>query len=151
MKQFPAVIANMPALVQVNLSSNPQWGKESSPYVRHDGTAGNQADYGLYLLAHNDGVEDDGQHCCYKTLQMIYMNECGMSEVTPGISNLKSLGLLSLSNNKIDKVYPFGSDIVMVQLYLDHNRLTEIPVDAKGEFCGMDDVETLSFAGNLLT
>ncbi len=151
MKQFPAVIANMPALVQVNLSSNPQWGKESSPYVRHDGTAGNQADYGLYLLAHNDGVEDDGQHCCYKTLQMIYMNECGMSEVTPGISNLKSLGLLSLSNNKIDKVYPFGSDIVMEQLYLDHNRLTEIPVDAKGEFCGMDDVETLSFAGNLLT
>jgi len=39
----------------------------------------------------------------------------------------------------------------MVQLYLDHNKLTSIPVDSvEGVFCGMDDVETLSFSHNLL-
>ena len=151
MKNFPTVLADMPNLIQANLSCNPQWGETSSTYVRHDGQAGNQADLGLHLLATNDGDDTDGKHQAYKTLQMIYMNQCGASELTPNISNLKSLGLLSLSYNNLDKIYPFGSDVIMVQLYLDHNRLTEIPVDAKGEFCGMDDVENLSFSHNLLT
>lgn len=151
MLNFPTVIADMPALVQANLSCNPQWGDVPSTYVRHDGRQGNQADLGLHLLATDDGDDTDGKHQAYKTLQMIYMNECGMSEVTPNISNLKSLGLLSLSYNKIDKIYPFGSDIVMVKLYVDHNLLKEIPVDANGEFCGMDDVENISFSHNLLT
>ena len=146
MKNFPTVLAEMPNLIQANLSCNPQWGATSSTYTRHDGKAGNQADLGLHLLGTNDG-----KYQTYKTLQMIYMNQCGLSELTPNISNIKSLGLLSLSYNNIDKIYPFGSDIIMVQLYLDHNRLTEIPVDAKGEFCGMDDVENLSFSHNLLT
>ena len=38
----------------------------------------------------------------------------------------------------------------MVQLYMDHNKLTEIPVDHTGTFCGMDDVENLSFSNNKL-
>lgn len=151
MKEFPVVLAHMPALVQLNLSSNPQWGETLSDYVRHDGTNGNQADLGLDALAYSDGNDEDGTYLSYKTLQMIYMNECGLSEVTRNMSNLKSLGLLSLSSNKIDKVYPFGSDIVMVQLYMDNNRLTEIPIGEDGVFCGMDDVENLSFSNNLLT
>lgn len=142
MKVFPEVLSRMPALVAANLSTNPQWGEASSTYQRYDGGTGTEADRGLDLLATGPAKE---------TLQMIYMNECGLSEVTPNISNLKSLGLLSLSNNKIDKVYPFGSDIVMVQLYMDHNLLTEIPVNEEGIFCGMDDVENISFANNLLT
>ena len=151
MKNFPTVLADMPNLIQANLSCNPQWGESASTYVRHDGKSGNQADLGLHLLGTNDGDDSDGKCQTYKTLQMIYMNQCGLSEVTPNISNIKSLGLLSLSYNNIDKIYPFGRDVIMVQLYLDHNRLTEIPVDAKGEFCGMDDVENLSFSHNLLT
>lgn len=141
MVEFPAVLAQMPALVQVNLSCNPQWSAACSKYQRHDGANGTQSDYGLDCLATGPANE---------TLQMIYMNQCGLSEVTRNMSNLKSLGLLSLSYNNIDKVYPFGSDIVMVQLYLDHNRLTEIE-SVDGIFCGMDDVETLSFSYNKLT
>ena len=141
MVEFPAVLAQMPALVQANLSCNPQWSASCSRYQRHDGANGTQSDYGLDCLATGPAKE---------TLQMIYMNQCGMSEVTRNMSNLKSLGLLSLSYNNIDKVYPFGSDIVMVQLYLDHNKLTEIE-SVDGIFCGMDDVETLSFSYNKLT
>ena len=151
MKNFPVVLAHMPALVQVNLSSNPQWGETASEYTRHDGTKGNQADLGLDALCCSDGNDDDGTYLSYKTLQMIYMNECGLSEVSKNISNVKSLGLLSLSYNKIDRIYPFGSDIVMVQLYMDHNELSEIPVGADGIFCGMDDVENISFSYNRLT
>ena len=141
MVEFPEVLAQMPALIQANLSCNPQWSAASTEYQRHDGTNGTQSDYGLDCLATGPSKE---------TLQMIYMNQCGMSEVTRNMSNLKSLGLLSLSYNNIDKVYPFGSDIVMVQLYLDHNKLTEIE-SIDGIFCGMDDVETLSFSYNKLT
>ena len=151
MKNFPVELAHMPALVQVNLSSNPQWGETASEYTRHDGTKGNQADLGLDALCCSDGNDEDGTYLSYKTLQMIYMNECGLSEVSKNISNVKSLGLLSLSYNKIDRIYPFGSDIVMVQLYMDHNELTEIPVGADGVFCGMDDVENISFSYNRLT
>ena len=141
MVEFPEVLAQMPALIQANLSCNPQWSASCSRYQRHDGANGTQSDYGLDCLATGPAKE---------TLQMIYMNQCGMSEVTRNMSNLKSLGLLSLSYNNIDKVYPFGSDIVMVQLYLDHNKLTEIE-SVDGIFCGMDDVETLSFSYNKLT
>ena len=141
MVEFPEVLAQMPALVQANLSCNPQWSASSTEFQRHDGTNGTQSDYGLDCFATGPAKE---------TLQMIYMNQCGLSEVTKNMSNLKSLGLLSLSYNNIDKIYPFGSDIVMVQLYLDHNKLTEIE-SVDGIFCGMDDVETLSFSYNKLT
>ena len=142
MVEFPDVLSRMPALVLANLSTNPQWKTPAKNYTRHDGGAATEADRGLDLLATGPSQS---------TLQMIYMNECSLTEVTKNISNLKSLGLLSLSFNNIDKIYPFGSDIVMVQLYLDHNKLTEIPVDETGTFCGMDDVENLSFSYNKLT
>ena len=141
MVEFPEVLAQMPALIQANLSTNPQWSAPCAKFQRHDGANGTQSDYGLECLATGPAKE---------TLQMIYMNDCGLSEVTKHMSNLKSLGLLSLSYNNIDKVYPFGSDIVMVQLYLDHNNLTEIE-SVDGVFCGMDDVENLSFSYNKLT
>ena len=141
MVEFPEVLAQMPALIQANLSCNPQWSASCSRYLRHDGANGTQSDYGLDCLATGPAKE---------TLQMIYMNQCGLSEVTKNMCNLKSLGLLSLSYNNIDKVYPFGSDIVMVQLYLDHNKLTEIE-SVDGIFCGMDDVENISFSYNKLT
>lgn len=142
MVEFPEVLSRMPALVLANLSCNPQWKTPAKNYTRHDGGAATEADRGLDLLATGPSQS---------TLQMIYMNECSLTEVTKNISNLKSLGLLSLSYNNIDKIYPFGSDIIMVQLYLDHNKLTEIPVDETGTFCGMDDVENLSFSNNKLT
>ena len=141
MVEFPTVLAEMPALIQANLSCNPQWSASCEKFTRHDGANGTQSDYGMDCLA--TGVAS-------KTLQMIYMNDCGMSELTRNVSNLKSLGLLSLSYNKIDKIYAFGSDIVMVQLYLDHNQISEIEM-VDGVFCGMDDVENLSFSYNKLT
>ena len=141
MVEFPTVLAEMPALIQANLSCNPQWNKSCAKYTRHDGVNGTESDYGMDCLATGPAKE---------TLQMIYMNDCGMSELTENMRNLKKLGLLSLSYNNIDKIYPFGSDIVMVQLYLDHNKLTEIE-SVDGVFCGMDDVENLSFSYNKLT
>ncbi len=146
MVKFPAVLAQMPALVQANLSSNPQWSAKHESYQRHDGTgSGTESDFGLDALA-------DEANPASKTLQMIYMNECGLTEVTKNIKNLKSLGLLSLSFNDIDKVYSFGDDVVMVQLFLDHNKIASLELQEGHEaFCGMDDVESISFSNNLLT
>lgn len=151
MTRFPEVVAHMPALVQLNLSANPQWAAQHPTYLRYDGKPGTESDFGLDAIGKNDGTDDDGLYCSHKTLQIVYMNDCGLTEVTKNVSNMKSLGLFSLSYNSIDKIYPFGSDIVMVQLYLDHNLLTDVPVDdVTKEFCGMDDVESISFSNNKL-
>ena len=146
MVKFPEVLAQMPALIQANLSSNPQWGEAHATYQRHDGAGnGTESDFGLDILA-------DENSPASKTLQMLYMNGCGLTEVTKDIKNLKSLGLLSLSKNDIDKVYSFGSDVVMVQLYLDHNKIEKLEMqDGHDVFCGMDDVESISFSNNRLT
>jgi Leucine-rich repeat (LRR) protein len=64
---------------------------------------------------------------------------------------MHSLSLLDLAYNKINKIHPFGKDVGLVQLYLDHNELESLPRDEQGYFCAYDDVETFSVTYNKLT
>lgn len=130
MTTFPKVIAKMPELVMVNLSNNKQWTSEVA----------------------NEGLKALTQSLSKEKIQILYMNENNLTVVPETVSNMKKLGLLDLSNNKISLIEKaFGKDVNLVQLYLDNNKLTSIPKDANGNFCGVDDVETMSFSNNLLT
>lgn len=63
---------------------------------------------------------------------------------------MKKLGLLDCTNNKIEVVHALGKDIVPTTIYFDNNRITKIET-VDGYFCGLDQMETFSCSGNLLT
>ena len=131
MVDFPMVIAQMPKLTSVNLSANPQW---------------EDVDDGLRALASGPAGE---------SIQILYMNECGLTVLPKEVNNMKKLGLLSLSSNKISKIESAFPDVAFVQLYLDDNQITEFPhyVNDEGKklFFRIEDVETFSCSYNKLT
>lgn len=129
MKEFPMVIAEMPQLISLNLSNNKQWSEDEV-------LAGFKA---LATGASNDKI------------QILYFRENNLPEIPEEIRNMKSLGLIDFAYNNISKVALFGSDINPVQLYLDHNKITSLPRDEKGMFCGFDDFETFSAKNNKFT
>ncbi|MCL1624817.1 DUF4458 domain-containing protein [Bacteroides caecicola] len=64
------------------------------------------------------------------------------------LTNMKKLGLLDLTDNQVEKVTAFGTDIKFATVYLQNNRITEIPEN----FCGFtNEMETFNFSNNLLT
>ena len=83
-------------------------------------------------------------------LQILYATNNKLKEVPESFRNLKKIGLLDLSKNQIETIHPFGKEVAPVQLYLDNNNLTHIPVDEDGYFCGTDDTETISVTYNKL-
>ncbi len=129
MTKFPMAITKMENLVSLNLSNNRQWSADEV-YRGLDGLA--------------TGPSKD-------KIQLLYARQNNLEEMPESFSNMKKLGLLDLAYNNISKLHPLGKDVAPVQLYLDNNRISEIPVDESGAFCGIDDTETLSFTNNRLT
>ena len=130
MKKFPTVISKLPKLTSANLSANPQW---------------EDVDAGLVALGTGPSA---------KSLQIIYMNECSLTVLPKEINNMKKLGMLSVSSNKIHTIESAYPDIAFVQLFLDNNEITEIPhtvVNGKRMFFRIEDVETFSCSYNKLT
>lgn len=131
MKKFPMVITQMPSLISVNLSANPQW---------------EDVDEGLRALASGPA----GQ-----SIQILYMNECSLTVLPKEINEMKKLGMLSVASNKISVIEEAYPDIAFTQLYLDDNQITEFPhfVSAEGKklFFRIEDVETFSCSYNKLT
>lgn len=127
--EFPVAIAEIPGLVSLNISNNAQWSAE-------------EIYKGLDALATGASKE---------SIQIIYCRQGNLEELPESFKNMKKLGLLDLALNKIEKVHPLGKDVSFVQLYLDYNRITELPKDDEGYFCGYDDVETFSVNYNRLT
>ncbi|MGN1210743.1 MAG: DUF4458 domain-containing protein [Candidatus Cryptobacteroides sp.] len=128
MSSFPMVLARMPNLVMLNLSNNKQWGSS--------------ADEGFLALAKGPSCEK---------IQILYFRENTLTRFPKELANMKKLGMLDLAYNQIVEVEAPGKDFAPVQLYLDHNKITSIPVDENGWFCAIEDVETLSFSYNKLT
>ena len=140
MKQFPEVLAKMPELVSLNLSCNPQWkaihGKNA------DGEEITESDYGLDLLANGTAKAK---------IQILYMNECGLTQVTGAMKNMVKIGLIDFARNKIKVIKEaFGPSINPVQVYFDYNELEDFP-RKDGVFCGTDDIETFSVKHNKFT
>ena len=89
-------------------------------------------------------------------IQILYMGYNNLEEF-PGyndpsnenvLKNMKKLGLLDLTNNKVKHLMPFGTDIKLATLYLQNNQIEEVPA----EFCGFtNDVETFNFSNNKIT
>ena len=90
-------------------------------------------------------------------LQLLYMGYNKLKEFPEHkhLSKMVKLGLLDCTNNQIEKLYPFGKNVNLVKVYLDNNKITEIPgeLDADGYkyFFGYYDVELFSCTNNLLT
>lgn len=129
MSKFPVQIAQMPELISVNLSNNRQWTAEE-----------------VYA-----GLDALAQGASHDKIQILYCTDNNLEEIPESFSNLTKIGLLDLDNNKISVLHPLGSAVAPVQIYLDNNRITELPVDAQGYFCQMNDMETFSAPNNRLT
>ncbi len=129
MKKFPMVLARMKNIVSLNIANNRQWSAE-------------EIYKGLDALANGPSKEK---------IQILYVRDNSLEELPESFRNMKKLGLVDLALNKISKIHPLGKDVAPVQIYLDYNQLTEIPLDENGVFCGTDDTETISITHNKLT
>ncbi len=129
MTKFPMAVTKLPSLVSLNISNNSQW-PAGEIYKGLDGLATGPA---------------------REKIQILYARQNSLEELPESFGNMKKIGLLDLAYNKISKLHPLGKDIAPVQLYMDNNRLTEIPVDETGIFCTLDDAETVSVKNNQLT
>lgn len=129
MKTFPSVIAELPELIQLNMAMNKQLTSEEF----------------------NKGLKELAEGKSKEKIQIMYLGYNNISELPTAISGMKKLGKIDLIYNKLKKLPAFGKNVNLVQANFDYNEIEEIGVDANGLFCGMDDVETLSFSNNKLT
>lgn len=98
------------------------------------------------------GLKEFFQGECRKELELLYLRENNIVKLPEEIKFMTRLGLLDLSENKMTgEMTPLTKSIAIIQLYLDDNKLTSIGRDAEGYFTRIEDCESLSFAGNLLT
>lgn len=130
MVEFPMVLAKMPELITLNVGNNLQWSSE-------------EILKGLKALATGPSREK---------VQILYMNSNNLEIIPKEIKNMKKLGMMDFSSNKIHTIEEaWGNDIKPVQLHLSHNQLSSFPVDEKGVFCYMEDAETFSVMNNKFT
>lgn len=132
LKAFPLQLARMKNLTQLNMAMNPQLAAAFPEGIRQiaDGEAG-------------------------KSLQILYLGYNNIESLPENVSKMKKLGKIDLIYNKLEKLPAFGKDVNLVQGTFDFNKIDEIKTikatDGKEYFCGMDDVESLSFSHNELT
>lgn len=107
MEKFPIAITKMPRLVAANLSNNRQWQAQDL----HDG---------LKALAEGPSKE---------YIQLLYLVNNSLEELPAEFRNMKRLSMLDLTQNRLRVLHPLGSEVALVQLFLDNNQLEEIPTD----------------------
>lgn len=125
-----AALGALPSLVSINLGNNGQWTPEECDRLMSELANGPSSDKIQILYFRNNRLD---------ALKGEYF------------SRFIKLGLLDIVNNEIVRVDRFGKDVAPVQIYLDYNKIKEIPDNEGGEiFCNMDDVETFSVSHNQL-
>ena len=133
MKVFPVAIAGMASIESINLSNNSQWPADE-------------------IL---NGVKKLSSGEAAAKIQIIYLTENNLEVLPKEVCNMKKLGLLDLSKNKIHTIEKaFGKDINPVQMCFDYNQLSSLPtveIDGRHIFCQTDDVESFSFKYNNFT
>lgn len=125
-----ASLGALPALISVNLGNNGHWTSA-------------QCDKLMRAFAYGPSSEK---------IQIFYFRNNKLDAIrSEYFSRFKKIGLLDLVNNQIETVERLGSDISPVQIFLDYNKITDIPDNEGGEvFCNMDDVEAFSVTHNRL-
>ncbi len=83
-------------------------------------------------------------------IQILYMGYNNLVEMPDyeDLKKMKVLGMIDCTNNKIEKLHPFGKGVNLVNVLFDYNNITEIPHTEDGFFCGYNDVESFSFSHN---
>lgn len=125
---FPTQLARMKNLIQLNMAMNPQ-----------------------LAAAFPDGIKALAEGDAGKTLQILYLGYNNIASLPAEVSKMKKLGKIDMIYNKLTALPAFGKDVNLVQGTFDYNEIARIEKDADGYFCGMDDVESLSFSHNELT
>lgn len=129
LKAFPLQLARMKNLTQLNMAMNPQ-----------------------LAAAFPEGIKQIAKGDAGKTLQILYLGYNNIGPRLPEeVSDMKKLGKIDLIYNKLEELPAFGKDVNLVQGTFDYNKIASIATDKNGIFCGMDDVESLSFSHNELT
>ncbi len=127
------MLANLPDAISANLSRNPD------------------IDGATLLENFKDLIRGDFG----KTIQILYLGYNNLEDTPEFLSDeynqMTSLGLLDLTYNSLTHVYPLGKEINLVDFYLDHNELTELPVADDGYLFGYYDVEEFTCTYNHLT
>lgn len=125
MKKLPEALNKLPNIALINAANNPQ--------IPGD----------VFL----EGIRGWATGASQDKIQILYLGNNNLTTLPAEFKNLKKIGKLDCSFNKITHLPAFGKAINFVQLTMDYNQITEIPKD----FCGFDDVETFSFSHNKLT
>lgn len=132
LKVFPLQLAQMKNLTQLNMAMNPQLAEDFP-----------------------NGIQELAEREAGKSLQILYLGYNNIKSLPENVSKMKKLGKIDLIYNKLEKLPAFGKDVNLVQGTFDFNKIYEIKTikatDGKEYFCGMDDVESLSFSHNELT
>lgn len=132
LKVFPLQLAQMKNLTQLNMAMNPQ-----------------------LAAAFPNGIKTLAEGEAGKSLQILYLGYNNIASLPAEVSKMKKLGKIDLIYNKLTALPAFGKDVNLVQGTFDFNKIDEIKTikatDGKEYFCGMDDVESLSFSHNELT
>lgn len=125
MKKLPEALNKLPNVALINVANNPQISGE---------------DFLAGIRGWATGASQD-------KIQILYLGNNNLTTLPAEFKNLKRIGKLDCTYNKITHLPAFGKEINFVQLTMDYNQITEIPKN----FCGFDDVETFSFSHNKLT
>ena len=126
--EFPIGLAQLPNVAALNISNNRQWSAEE-----------------IY-----EGLSALSTGPSKSAIQILYCRQNSLEELPETFKDMERLTMLDLAYNKISKIYPLGKNVELMQLYLDNNRLTSLPKDANGYFCGYSGLETFSVKNNLL-
>lgn len=130
MTKFPKALAQMPAVVSLNMSFNSELSGEE-----------------LY-----EGLKLMNESPIAKTLQGLFLISDRLEKL-PDMRGMERLRSLNCTSNKIHTIEaPFGKDHPFSSLLLSNNKLSSLPIDGDGYFVGFDsNVETLSFSYNEFT
>lgn len=124
---FPDQLAEMENLTQLNMAMNPQ-----------------------LAAAFPEGIKTLAEGKAGESLQILYLGYNNIASLPTEVSKMKKLGKIDMIYNKLTALPAFGKDVNLVQGTFDYNEISDIRKDADGYFCGMDDVESLSFSHNKL-
>lgn len=141
LKEFPMVITALPNLIQLNMAMNKQIPSDSFKD-------------GIKAFATRENVSSTHEKKDEQTIQILYLGYNSIKELPDEVNKMTKLGKIDLIYNKLTKLPAFGKDVNLVQANFDYNEIATIETISDGNkeiFCGMDDVETLSFSNNKLT
>lgn len=98
----------------------------------------------------HDGLKALAEGPSKEYIQLLYLVNNSLEELPAEFRNMKRLSLLDLTQNRLRVLHPLGSEVALVQLFLDNNQLEEIPTDENGIFCNIADMTDLSASYNKL-